>query len=810
MPGISKIEVNKTNLNDLLHDVAKKGVIRIPHFQRDYVWENAKVKDLFDSMYKQFPIGSFFFWIVPSKYRNLYKELPELKLPSLPKHDQIRMVLDGQQRITSLLCVAYGKKFKIKDSIRDYRKICFDLDKKEFIIAKRGEDKEKIISAFRFFEDNYDIYNNLSNERKTSFNECKEIIINYPISIVEVEDKDLEDAIEIFERINQGGKRLNLFDLVVAGTWSPDFDLRNKVNEFNKELEKKGFGKIENETIPQIYALFLNGQCTRSFQLKLRNKYVKDNWDTVSKGISMTIDFLSKDLGVVTNEFIPYPSMIAMISYFFIKNNLKSLDSKQSEFIEDWFWKTAFSQRYSASTLTLMGRDRADYFDKALKRNYVEIDYPITLTSKDIQNLIIYKRSAVKNAILCLLAKSQPRHFKNNSLVILDKKIYSEINDPEKHHIFPRSFLRKKGFGIIHSLPNFTFIPSELNKEILSKDPSRYFKNYKRINPKLDNVLDSHLIPKNEDSGIWNNDYNKFLEQRSKLIVNEIKKLVGNITDLEIFIGEDSNKAVDKIEKKLREYINRILLKKENDYWPLISKKVQLNIEERLNQEKKKYPYKNKENDNFYRLEFCNIMDYHKIIEHNWNLFKDDFGLKEELKKHFINLKEYRNALKHAREMDNVLEKLGEASMEWIYMIINKDNPNKDKQRKSVNKKIEIAKVRTYEDHFTNNMSETKELFLNLRDKIFKLDDRIKENPNPQSYIGYKINRNICAIHPRINSLRAELITVDEKDLKDPKDKIISKDWEKNGWTKCCDYNIESKENIDYFIFLFKQVVDNF
>ena len=69
METSSKIEVRGgTNLNDNLQEFARKGVIRIPHFQRDYVWEPKRVKDLLDSIYRKFPIGTFFYWIPPSEY----------------------------------------------------------------------------------------------------------------------------------------------------------------------------------------------------------------------------------------------------------------------------------------------------------------------------------------------------------------------------------------------------------------------------------------------------------------------------------------------------------------------------------------------------------------------------------------------------------------------------------------------------------------------------------------------------------------------------------------------------------------------
>jgi uncharacterized protein with ParB-like and HNH nuclease domain len=98
----TKIEIRNIRLENLIADMESKGILRIPRFQRDYVWERSKVAELFDSIYREFPIGSFFFWITPREYRDLYKDIPELRLPKPADYEQIKMILDGQQRITSL------------------------------------------------------------------------------------------------------------------------------------------------------------------------------------------------------------------------------------------------------------------------------------------------------------------------------------------------------------------------------------------------------------------------------------------------------------------------------------------------------------------------------------------------------------------------------------------------------------------------------------------------------------------------------------------------------------------------------------
>ena len=133
--------------------------------------------------------------------------------------------------------------------------------------------------------------------------------------------------------------------------------------------------------------------------------------------------------------------------------------------------------------------------------------------------------SAVKNAVICLLSIKNPRHFKNDTLIPLDDSYFSDFNSPEKHHIFPASVLEKQGIREF-SLANFCFIPAELNKYISGRKPSHYFKEFKDENSEFEKTMESHLIPISEDSGIWTDDYDKFIQQRAELIKKKIESVI--------------------------------------------------------------------------------------------------------------------------------------------------------------------------------------------------------------------------------------------------------------------------------------------
>ena len=97
----TKIHVQSMPLGDLL-TLVSQGQLQIPRFQREFVWPVSKTRSLLDSMYKEFPIGTLFFWQAPADQALIFRELGDLGIPKPDPHQRISYILDGQQRLTSL------------------------------------------------------------------------------------------------------------------------------------------------------------------------------------------------------------------------------------------------------------------------------------------------------------------------------------------------------------------------------------------------------------------------------------------------------------------------------------------------------------------------------------------------------------------------------------------------------------------------------------------------------------------------------------------------------------------------------------
>jgi len=495
----------------------------------------------------------------------------------------------------------------------------------------------------------------------------------------------LEDAVEVFQRINQGGKRLTRFELVAANCWSETFDLAKSVRQFNQVVEKRtNFGKVEPITFIQAMSLIEFGQCKTEHELKLSSAIVQRLWPRVSKAVGDGIDWMRDNYGVIRRDMIPYDAMLAVLACYFSEHGT-NVPIEHKTWIDRWFWRSALSERYAKAQTAQLAAD-AKAIREMISGKLELPDYPLTVEKVEIRTMRMNRASGARNGILCLLAHLKPKHFVNGTDISLAKDHFSQFKDPNAHHIFPKNFIKKglkRYVEEVHLLPNFCFLPADLNNRIKDRPPSQYFVAFKGSdgdNPNFEQAMRSHLIPYGPDSPIWNDDYDVFLQQRTELIWAEILKVIGegDIYDSAASVPRDEARlAVDEMEVKLRGILHKVLNSQLGaDYWKsAVPGDVQKTVKERIN-ELNRSKVTTRIDDPLIRLQYANIMDYHKIIDKNWNLFADRFVSREELKSHFLALKNYRNPLGHVRDMDVIDQKRGEAAILWFRRALAAPVPN--------------------------------------------------------------------------------------------------------------------------------------
>ncbi len=523
---MDRIEIiNQWNLQRVFQEL-ERGNMRIPRFQRAYVWERSKIVRLLNSISMSYPIGSFFLWETDTTMEAFGRDITEFGFPKKPQGNYFMFILDGQQRITSLYVSLMGKTL---NGI-DYSKICYNLDSKKFKIPQLKTEQHnihvwKIWDAKEYSNLLMDYAKNGDFDHMQALKECQECLYNYPISIIMSRNMGLEEVVDIFERINQGGKRLSLFDLVHATVWSQDFDLREKIKDFNNEKAISLFGKIGEEIFTQSLSLNIKHDCTKLVQLKLTNQECINAWKRTTECLRIAIDYV-KSLGAQNLSILPYANMLAIIQYYLYLGKLNGVQPQHKKLIDDWFWTVTFSNRYSASTLTRMNED-ADWIERIIAGENEPRIFSISLKAEDLARIRMNTSSVIKSGILCLMARKSPCDFDNGQVVTLDNTNASRANSKENHHFFP--FSLHNTFGLttndVNSVLNFAFISKRLNLDILNKKPSIYLSNYEALEPNISQHLATHFISAKAFEAAKNDDFNAFIEERGKTIMAEINRV---------------------------------------------------------------------------------------------------------------------------------------------------------------------------------------------------------------------------------------------------------------------------------------------
>ena len=677
---IPKIRVAEHKLSELMNDM-KQGRIRIPRFQRDFVWERTRINALLDSMFAEYPIGTIFLWNAPSEYNYLLRDGEELQQAPLQEQLGYTFILDGQQRLTSLYAVIFG--LTLEDE--DYKNFVVDLaacgDSPLFLYRYQGPDNARWVSVNTLLSASHSFMLTLPNEYQARFAEVADTLRNYPFSIVTVLEMEIEDAIEIFERINQRGRRLSRYDLICATVMSTDFDMRERTKtEIIEPLS--AFGALEETSIPQALALNLKNSAEHKSQLELRTEEVRQVWNDTVECFKLAVDFLVQMLGVARADFVPYPAMLPVLNHYFFRATSKAIQSfEHRQQLEYWFWRVAFGERYSGASQTRMNED-ARWIRQLLSYSESCPEYPIA-TERRLLNARMSQTSAIRNGLLCLLNTLGPLDFRSQQKVALAGDHFSKFTLAERHHIFPVGFLKQQGSDAkrVHAIANFCFIPSDTNKWIGDRAPSDYMKEIRDgydSQAEFERVMFTHLIPVGDDSGIWENEYDQFLSKRAGLMMDEIRRRCGISGSLK---AEDRDPLVNRIEVALRDRIHHTLSAQDSAYWKhRVTGDVQNRVKQAIDRHIAKAPGIQQRDyaDPRAKLDHCDVSDYAKIIVNkpNWPHFMDDFKNIDETRRSLDDFREYRAALKHNRVPDSWVDHRGQAAIAWLGNALNLDLSN--------------------------------------------------------------------------------------------------------------------------------------
>ena len=524
--------------SDLINEI-KKGVIKIPKFQRDFVWPIDKSAKLLDSILKGYPIGTFILWQTDERINGI-KNVGNFDIPDTPDGVKVQYVLDGQQRITSLFAAYLGEKIQKMDEKKttDYGDITVNLDvdindNDEQVITEEPTG-QKYISLSEVLNFNYikskELSAQFTDEELDKINDYSTAFKTYEFSTIVLRKEDIDSAIEVFTRINTGGQTLTLFQIMSAKTYDEQkkFDMQVKWDEFIKELKEIKYEGVSDSLVLNLLALLLSRtkECKRTTILALDKQSIIDHWESAISAIKYSIDYFRTTYRIPVSQLLPYDSLLVPFAYFFYRNKDKR-NADQRKYLEEFFWRMSLSFRYSSSTESKLAQDikRIDQILEGQRPEYTDIKVDLDSPQSLIDTNFSAGNSYCK-AVLCLLAYQEPKDFQDNSKVILDNSWLKVANSKNYHHFFPKAYLNNKTPLNSNSLMNITFVSDHQNKrKIGAKAPSQYIAGFQDENSQINKALQTHFI-NIEGFGIESNDYDTFLQARAKIIYTELKSRI--------------------------------------------------------------------------------------------------------------------------------------------------------------------------------------------------------------------------------------------------------------------------------------------
>lgn len=519
------------NIRKLMEEILS-GRMRVPNFQRGFVWDPDRVAYLIDSIYKGYPFGSILLWRTKqtlSHERNLGPFVLPSNQPSYPTD----YILDGQQRVTSIFGV-FQTEIKLAEKPL-WSKIYFDLESVEnaqdssFVALEDDQvDRSKHFPIGCFFdpvgyrrETSGVTDPNLIEKLDIIQTKFKEALI--PVQTITTEDKTAVAI--VFERVNQRGVELDTVQLLSAWTWSGDFDLNQKFEELAAELAPFGFKDVgaDKDLLLRCCSAVLTNDPSVDALVELNGSTVRSKFEEVTTGIKGAIDFLRKNFSIVDLSNLPYDNLLVPLAVFFAcdpKTQRKVTDAERQA-ITKWFWRTCLGRRYNSQPVKNLRDDVVEI--KKLKDGQPSnlVGQPISISPKFFLENSFRINAVLSRTFILMLAQQGPKSFISGQKLDLGQ-VLKEYNRNEFHHIFPRSHLKASGQADPDDscLANICFLSRVDNNALGGQAPSVY---RSKMPTQISDIEQSNLLP----PSLFTGTYKEFTDDRAALLSAKAMELTG-------------------------------------------------------------------------------------------------------------------------------------------------------------------------------------------------------------------------------------------------------------------------------------------
>lgn len=519
----------------------------VPAFQREYVWKKDNAKELVASLIKNYPTGTMLTWETNNP--------PELKgeWEYEEKQGAIKLILDGQQRITTLYILIKGKippYYKTEEVIHNPSNLYVNVEtlelqyfKKTIMennplwvkvadILQRKVRAKDVIKSLREIEEVTDERDDLIDDNVRAIEVIPErefLEQSIPVKA------NIKEAIDIFYIVNASGVNLTDAELALAqicGYWP---DARDLFKEKLRSMEKHGFVfKLDFLVYVMLGVLHNGGSEMKKLHTPDNLDKIKSAWDRLDGHVLDYVMNIMKSHAYVdhTKEINSVYALIPIIVYCFNKNE-KHLSQEEIKKIVKWFYYSQIRQRYVSQLPQKLDKDvgvvvkSENPFDDLL--NIIRVERPLEISPDE------FVGTDVRNALWYLMSW----YFKSRNAVCFTTGVGIRQNmgkkySLEKDHIFPYSLLKEAGYGQNNRL-KYALAQEITNRAILTQTANRSKSDelaegyLSKVQEAFPSALKLQSIPL--DSELWQTEnYEKFLAERRKMLASELNTFLENIT----------------------------------------------------------------------------------------------------------------------------------------------------------------------------------------------------------------------------------------------------------------------------------------
>ena len=524
-----------------LLDKVESNEIVLPEFQREFVWRKDQSKELLNSLYKKYPIGSLLIW-------NTEKP-PEIKNDAVNRetYGLFKVLLDGQQRLTVLYMLIKNEippYYEEHEINYDPRNLYFNLENGGFKYENKVvRDTLEWVKVSDIFSDNVNEWkiaekkadgssDELATKAKKFQQELKRVenitTLNMPVEELP-KSANVHQSIDLFHLVNDQGTELGEAELALAHMSAHWPHIRRKVKKKRKELAKKGFDFDLDFYVKCIIAVATDSMTYEKVYNTPKGE-LQSVWASIEKTLDYLVNILQNEAHLKDSSFISTRAALIPFLYYIERNNRELTYQEKQKFIK-WLYAALMWSRYGSSTDSKLEKDIS----------FLTEEEPTVELMEEIKS--DRGRIEVQPADLDGRGKRSKRFY--NMLRVLSRRrdpVDWKTGEPlkgayrlESHHIFPKSQLygniydsknhmaRKR----VNEIANRAFITPRGNKRLSNKLPGEYLPEVKDNQPE---ALDKQLIP--ENSKLWKlENYEHFLANRRKMIAEAINDMMESLVE---------------------------------------------------------------------------------------------------------------------------------------------------------------------------------------------------------------------------------------------------------------------------------------